>query len=29
MSVRAVAYIVAGHAAHHMSVIRERYLGGR
>ena len=26
MSVRAVAYIVAGHAAHHMSVIRERYL---
>ena len=27
MSVRAVAYIVAGHAAHHMAVIRERYLG--
>jgi len=27
MTVRAVAYIVAGHAAHHMSVIRERYLG--
>jgi hypothetical protein len=27
MSVRAVAYIVVGHAAHHMSVIRERYLG--
>lgn len=26
MSVRAVAYIVAGHAAHHMAVIRERYL---
>lgn len=29
MSVRAVAYIVVGHAAHHMSVIRERYLGDR
>ncbi|MCK5488839.1 MAG: DinB family protein [Gemmatimonadetes bacterium] len=29
MTVRAVAYIVAGHAAHHMSVIRERYLGDR
>lgn len=27
MSVRAVGYIVVGHAAHHMSVIRERYLG--
>ena len=27
MSVRAVAYIVVGHASHHMSVIRERYLG--
>jgi hypothetical protein len=26
-SVRAVAYIVVGHAAHHMAVIRERYLG--
>jgi hypothetical protein len=25
MSVRAVAFIVVGHAAHHMSVIRERY----
>jgi uncharacterized damage-inducible protein DinB len=29
MSVRAVAYIVTGHAAHHMAVIRERYLGGQ
>lgn len=28
MTVRAVAYIVAGHAAHHMNVIRERYLAG-
>jgi hypothetical protein len=28
MTVRAVAYIVAGHAAHHLAVIRERYLGG-
>lgn len=28
LSARAVAYIVAGHAAHHMAVIRERYLGG-
>ena len=27
MTVRAVAYIVAGHAAHHMALIRERYLG--
>jgi len=27
MSVRAVAFIVVGHAAHHMSVLRERYLG--
>jgi hypothetical protein len=27
MTVRAVAFIVAGHAAHHLSVIRERYLG--
>ena len=26
MTVRAVAYIVAGHAAHHLAVIRERYL---
>ncbi len=28
MTVRAVSYIVAGHAAHHLGVIRERYLGG-
>lgn len=28
MTVRAVAYIVAGHAAHHLAVIRDRYLGG-
>lgn len=27
MTVRAVAYIVAGHAAHHLAVIRDRYLG--
>ena len=27
MTVRAVAYIVAGHAAHHMAIIRERYVG--
>ena len=27
MTVRAVAYIVAGHAAHHLAIIRERYLG--
>lgn len=27
MTVRAVAYIVTGHAAHHLAVIRERYLG--
>jgi len=27
MTVRAVAFIVAGHAAHHLAVIRERYLG--
>jgi hypothetical protein len=26
MTVRAIAYIVAGHAAHHMRVLRERYL---
>ena len=26
-SVRAVAFIVAGHEAHHLAVIRERYLG--
>lgn len=28
MSVRAVAYIIVGHAAHHLSVLRGRYLGG-
>ncbi len=27
MTVRAVAYIVAGHAAHHLAVLRDRYLG--
>jgi len=25
-TVRALAYIVAGHAAHHMAILRERYL---
>jgi uncharacterized damage-inducible protein DinB len=28
ISVRAMAYIVAGHARHHFSVLRERYLVG-
>lgn len=28
VSVRALAYIVAGHEHHHMGVIRERYLSG-
>lgn len=28
VSVRALAYIVAGHEQHHMGVIRERYLSG-
>ena len=27
VSVRALAYIIAGHEQHHMKVIRERYLG--
>ncbi len=27
MSVRSVGFILAGHAAHHLKVIRERYLG--
>ena len=27
ISVRALAYIVAGHEAHHLAVLRERYLG--
>ncbi len=26
VSVRAIAWIVAGHAAHHVRVLRERYL---
>ncbi|HLT47287.1 MAG TPA: DinB family protein [Rubricoccaceae bacterium] len=26
MSVRALAYVIAGHTAHHMAVLRERYL---
>jgi hypothetical protein len=29
VSVRAIAWIVAGHAAHHMRVLRERYLEAR
>jgi hypothetical protein len=28
ISVRALAYIIAGHEAHHLRVIRERYLAG-
>ena len=28
VSVRAVAYILAGHELHHMRIVRERYLGG-
>jgi uncharacterized damage-inducible protein DinB len=27
MSVRAVAYVIAGHERHHMRVLREKYLG--
>ena len=27
VSVRALAYITAGHAAHHLKILRERYLG--
>jgi hypothetical protein len=27
-SVRALAYVIAGHARHHARIIRERYLGG-
>ncbi len=27
VSVRALAYIIAGHEAHHLGVLRERYLG--
>ncbi|HEV7993272.1 MAG TPA: DinB family protein [Gemmatimonadaceae bacterium] len=29
VSVRALAYIVAGHARHHLTVLREKYLAGR
>ena len=29
VSVRALAFITAGHAWHHMGLIRERYLGGK
>lgn len=28
VSVRALAYITAGHARHHLGVLRQRYLGG-
>ena len=28
ISVRAIAWILAGHADHHLNVLRERYLGG-
>ena len=27
MSVRAIAYIVAGHVSHHLEILRERYMG--
>jgi hypothetical protein len=27
VSVRAIAYIIAGHETHHMQIVRERYLG--
>jgi hypothetical protein len=26
-TVRAMAYLMAGHEAHHMAIVRERYLG--
>lgn len=26
-TVRALAYVLAGHAAHHVAILRERYLG--
>ena len=26
VTVRALAYITAGHAAHHLAILRERYL---
>jgi uncharacterized damage-inducible protein DinB len=29
MSVRALAFVIAGHARHHMGILRERYLAGR
>lgn len=28
VSVRAIGYIVPGHEAHHLAILRERYLGG-
>ena len=28
VSVRALAYITAGHSQHHLNILRERYLGG-
>ncbi|WP_396121314.1 DinB family protein [Erwinia amylovora] len=27
VSVRALAFVIAGHAAHHLQILRERYLG--
>jgi hypothetical protein len=27
-TVRSLAYIIAGHVAHHVRILRERYLGG-
>lgn len=29
MSVRAMGFIICGHQAHHLNIIRERYLGGK
>jgi len=29
VTVRAIAYILAGHALHHLNVLRERYLAAR
>jgi hypothetical protein len=29
ISVRAIAWILAGHAAHHVQVLRERYLAAQ
>jgi hypothetical protein len=28
VTVRALAYIIAGHEAHHLRILRERYLRG-